>query len=125
VTNSLGLLRDPDSYYQTKWAIVARDVQDDAELDAFIKSRYGSGCSLGEQVASSQEGVYDVRIQGDGKDLSETMCPLNYVTVVKYYPKGGKVIAWDLGQGPTFAADVAYAAIYDQEMVDSFRFLTE
>jgi hypothetical protein len=123
VTNSLELLRNPENHYQTKWEIVVREVRDDDELDAFIKSRYGSGCSLGERIVSGQDGVYDVRIQGDGKGLSETRCPLNYATVVKYYPAGDKVIAWNLGQGPTFVADVAYPVTYDREMVDSFRFL--
>ena len=104
---------------------MTKDIHSDDELDAFIKSRYGSGCSLGEQVASGQDGVYDVRILGDGKDLSETLCPLNYVTVVKYFPGGNKAIAWDLGQGPMFAGDVAYAVVYDQQMVDSLWFLTE
>lgn len=123
VSNSLELLRDPD-YYQQKWEIVARDVHDDEELDAFLKDRYGSGCSLGEKVASGQEGVFDVTIQGDGKDLSESLCPLNYGTVVKYYPAGNQVIAWDIGQAVTFAGDTSYSVVYDQQMTDSFRFLT-
>jgi len=123
VPNSLELLRDPE-YYQEKWEIVARDVHDDEELDAFLKARYGSGCSLGEKVASGQEGVYDVTIQGDGKHFSESQCPLNYGTVVKYYPEGNKVIAWDTGQSYHFSADVNNLVTYDQEMIDSFRFLT-
>ena len=124
VSNSLELLRDPD-YYQEMWQIVVKDIHDDQDLEAFLKSRYGSSCSLGEKVSSTQEGVYDVKIQGDGKDLSETSCPLNYGTVVKYYPEGNKVIAWDTGQAYTFSADVTNSVTYDQEMVDSFRFLTE
>ena len=47
-----------------------------------------------------QDGVYDVSIQGDGKDLSETLCPLNYATVVKYYPKGNKVIPGPADHAP-------------------------
>jgi hypothetical protein len=124
VTNNLELLGDPDNYYQTRWEIVTQEVHDDGELDAFLKSRYGSGCRLGEKIASSQDGVYDIRVQGDGKDLGETQCPLNYVTVVKYYPVGNKVVAWNLGQAPRFVADTAYPVVYDQEMVNSFRFLT-
>ena len=124
VTNSLEMLKTPNNLYQTKWQIVSREVHDDSELDAFIKSRYGAGCSLGEKVASAQAGVYDVRIQGDGKDASETLCLLNYATVVKYYPAGNRVIAWNLGQGPTFVADVAHTTTYDREMVESFRMLT-
>jgi hypothetical protein len=107
------------------WKIVAVAVHDDAELEAFIKSRYGSGCSIKEKEASEQEGVYRVRIQGDGKDLSETLCPVNYATVVNYYPEGNKVIAWDLGQASTFVGALDYSVTYDQEVVESFWFLTE
>jgi hypothetical protein len=125
VTNDLELLRDPDNHYQTMWKIVAAAVHSDDELEAFIQSRYGAGCSLGEKAASGQDGVYDVHIQGDGKDLSETLCPLNYATVVKYYPEGNRVIAWDPGQAYTFVGDLDYSVTYDQEMVESFYFLTE
>jgi hypothetical protein len=125
VTVNLDLLRDPDNYHHTMWKLVAVEVHDDAELEAFIKSRYGSGCSIKEKEATGQDGVYRVRIQGDGKDLSETLCPLNYGTVVKYYPEGNKVIAWDLGQAGTFVGALDYSVTYDLEMVDSFYFLTE
>ena len=127
VPNSLALLQDPEKpwFSAEMWRIVAAEVHSDDELDAFIKSRYGSGCSLGEKTALGQDGVYDVRIQGDGKDLSETLCPINYMTVVKYYPEGNKVIAWDLGQASTFVAALDYSVQHDQEMVESFRFLTE
>lgn len=123
VSNTLELLRDPE-YYQEMWEIVAREVHNDEELEGFLKDRYGSSCSLGDKVASEQNGVFDVRIQGDGKDLSETQCPLNFGTVVKYYPEGNKVIAWDTGQAYTFSADVTNSVTYDQDMVNSFRYLT-
>jgi hypothetical protein len=123
VPNSLELLRDPD-YYQEMWQIVVKDIHDDQELEAFLKARYGSSCSVGKKATSAQDGVYDVRIQGDGLDLSETQCLINYGTIVKYYPAGDRVIAWDIGQAYTFVADVSYAVAYDQEMIDSFRFLT-
>jgi hypothetical protein len=125
VTNSLELLQDPDAYKEPYWQLVVVDVQNDGELDSFIKERYGPGCSVGEQTPSTQDGVYDVSIQGDGKSLEETQCPINYVTVVKYFPAGGKLVAWDRGQANYFPADVNYAVTYDQEMEDSFRFLTE
>jgi hypothetical protein len=124
ISNSLELLRDQE-HYQEMWKIVVREVRNDEELDAFLKSRYGSGCSLGEKVSSNQDGVYDIKIQGDGNDWSESLCPLNYGTVVKYFPEGNKVIAWDTGQASTFAADAGNSVVHDQEMVDSFRFLTE
>lgn len=125
VTNSLELLQDPENLYASSqmWKLVVREIHDDAELDAFLKERYGSGCSLGEEEPLAQDGVYRVRIQGDGKSMEETQCLLNYRTVVEYYPAGKKVVAWDMGQAATFPADVNYSVIHDQEMVDSFRFL--
>jgi hypothetical protein len=123
VSNTLELLRDPESY-QEMWEIVAKEVHSDEELEGFLKDRYGSSCSLGDIVASEQNGVFDVRVRGDGKDLSETQCPLNFGTVIKYYPEGNKVIAWDTGQAYTFPADVTNSVTYDQDMVNSFRYLT-
>jgi hypothetical protein len=115
VTNNLDLLRDPDNHYQSKWEIVVAEVHNDEALDAFIQARYGSNCSSGEKTASAQEGVYDVK----------PLCPLNYGTIVKYYPAGNRVIAWDTGQAYTFAADASYSVTYDQAMIDSFEFITD
>ncbi len=125
VTNSLELLQEPDAFKEPYWQLVVEDIHNDAELDSFIKERYFPGCSLGEQLPSLQDGVVDVRIQGDGKDLAESQCPLNFATVLKYFPAGNKVVAWDRGQSYYFPADVNYSVVYDQEMEDSFRFLTE
>jgi hypothetical protein len=125
VPNSPALIQDPERPWFSAqiWKIVTVEVRNDDELDAFVKARYGFGCSVGERPASGQDGVYDVRVQGDGKDLSETQCPLNYATMVKYAPAANKVIAWDLGQAYTFLADESLMTAYDQEMVESFRFL--
>ncbi len=123
VANNLSILNDPDSY-QEMWAILVEEVQGDEELEAFLRARYGEGCSLGDKVDASQAGVFDIQIQGDGKDLAETACPINFGTVVKYYPEGGKVVAWNTGQAYTFAADANNQVTHDQEMIDSFLFLT-
>lgn len=125
VPNSLALMQDPGRpmFGIQMWQIVSAQVRNNGELDAFVKSRYGSGCSVGDVEASGQDGVYRVRIQGDGKDPSETQCPVNYATMVKYAPEANKVIAWDLGQSYTFLADESFMTGYDQEMIESFRFL--
>lgn len=125
VTNNLALLQAPENFYQAKWTIVMQEIQDDVQLDAFIKTRYGAGCSLGEKTPwNLQEGVFDVGILGDGKPMETTECLINYATVLKYYSDGNRVISWHLGQTFTFPGDVEYSVIYDGEMVDSFRFLT-
>jgi len=123
VTNSVAVLQSNQYYEQQKWIFEWRDnVNNNADLEAFLRDRYGSGCSLGTQDPTDQPGVFDVKIQGDGLDLGSTLCPLNYATIVRYYPAEHKVVAWDLGQAITFAADSDWMNTYDQEMVDSFRF---
>jgi hypothetical protein len=113
----------PDHQLVGAWKLVVEEIHDEDELDSFIKARYFSGCSLGEQSASNQDGVYDVQIQGDGLGLDGT-CPMNYGYKVKYFPSGGRVIAWNTGQAPTFLSAVDWSACYDSEMIESFQFLT-
>jgi cell division protein FtsL len=121
ITNSLSHLKNKEYFQQLSWEFIVSDANNDIDLENFIKERYGNGCKLGNKNPSAQEGVFDILIQGDGKDLSETECPLNYATVLKYHPEKNLVISWDLGQAYTFFIDESYES-YDQEMVDSFRF---
>jgi hypothetical protein len=124
ITNSLELLREEREMSMVQfWKLVVEKIHDEDELDSFIKARYFSGCSLGEQSASNQDGVYDVQIQGDGLGLDGT-CPMNYGYKLKYFPSGGRVIAWNTGQAPTFLSAVDWSACYDSEMIESFQFLT-
>ena len=125
--NSIELLELPkdgceQSHYQHCWKIVTRDITDDKELEEFIKEYYGFGCSLGEKRLTRQEGVYDVGIEGDGKDLEFTECPMTYGVVLKYYPEKNKVISWRFGiQSPTFYKDYNLGGEYDTEMIKSLR----
>jgi len=122
IINSLSHLKNEKYFQQQSWEFVIKNVSSDIELENFIKERYGSGCKLGSKNASNQAGVFNVSIQGDGKDLEETKCPLNYATVLKFYPAKNRVISWHLGQESIFVVDESYQNVYDQEMVDSFRF---
>lgn len=103
------------------WAILVANANDDAAVDSFIKERYGSGCSLGEKKLSSHDGVYDVSIKGDGKDLGETACPINYVTAIKYSPSLHRVAAWDIGQDCSFFTSSSMCL--DFSMANSFKFI--
>ncbi|MBU4380953.1 hypothetical protein L6255_03475 [Candidatus Parcubacteria bacterium] len=122
VINSLSYLKDDKYFQQQSWEFVIRDISNDIELENFIKEHYGSGCKLGSQNPSNQSDVFDISIQGDGKDLEETKCPLNYMTVLKYYPEKNIAVSWHLGQATTFVADESYQNVYDQKMVESFKF---
>lgn len=122
VINSIIILNDEKYFQQQGWKIINKTIKSDTELESFIQERYGSGCKLGSKNPSTQEGVFDITVQGDGKDIAETACPLNYVTVLKYYPAKNKAVSWDLGQAATFYESAHFTNVYDQEMVASFRF---
>jgi len=103
------------------WAILIKEVANDNELDSFIKERYGSGCSLDKKKESAMAGTFDVTVKGDGKDLGETKCPLNYIVKIKYSPTLKKAATWDLGQSYNF--EVKGAPEADMIMSDSFKFI--
>jgi hypothetical protein len=75
---------------------------------------------LGDKKNTSQTGVFDIQIKGDGKDLGSTKCPVNFWTVVKYYPTKQMAASWDIGQDYNFAIGDNPV---DQEMIDSFKFI--
>ncbi len=103
------------------WAIEVKNVADDKALDSFLKERYGSGCSVGEKKTTGQSGVFDVLIKGDGKEMPDSKCFVNYITEVRYYPAKKIVAAWDIGQACAMANDLKNTCV-DQEMTDSFLF---
>lgn len=119
--NNVQRLSDWDNYHSPQWQIVVKKIENDNELEQFLKNRYGEGCSLGEKKPAIQNNVFDVTILGDGLDLGETKCPINYATKVKYYPTKKKVAAWDLGQACSFYYP-AMENCLDMEMSDSFTF---
>lgn len=121
VENTALLVANRQNYFSPAWRIIIKKITSDAELTQFLKDRYGTGCSLGEKKASSQSGVFNIAIKGDGLDLSETKCPINYMTVVKYYPAKQKVAAWDIGQACSFYYPTVSTCL-DTEMTDSFTF---
>ena len=122
VNNSLALLANDYS-----WKILIQDnINNDEELNQFIKEyyvNYDGKCSLGEKKAALQDGVYDVYTAWDGKNLDESECLINGWTIMKYYPAKGKVAAWGIGSEANFWGDEKGDITYDQEMVDSFKFI--
>lgn len=133
VTNTLTRIKDEylsddRGHYQQAWKIFVKDVENDAELEEFIKARYGWGCGLGEKKPTTQEGIYDVGVKAPEaeslEEAEEKGCLINYMTVLKYFPAKNKAISWDLGQAYTFyKSQTGYDNAYDDEMVESFKFL--
>ncbi|GIW69884.1 MAG: hypothetical protein KatS3mg101_0631 [Patescibacteria group bacterium] len=105
----------------SSWHIIAKPVTSKTALESFIKDKFGSGCSIDTMTASATNNkVYDVKIKGDGLDLGQTKCPINYIYVLKYVPDIGMAYTYNLGQAYTFAKTADGSQSYDQEMAESF-----
>lgn len=112
--------------FEEKWQIVVARVNNDEEIDDFIKSEMSkigvSACSMGDKISARQSGVFDIEIKGDGKNPEESNCWVNFAYVLKYYPAKNKIAYWFLGQEPTFHKEGGLDS-YDGEMIDSFEFI--
>ena len=115
-TNPTNPLFDPPN-----WHIITANVSNDTDLENFIKANYGTGCKLGTKTLSDN-GTYDVRVEGDGLDLGETKCPINFILAIKYSPEFKKAATWAIGQSIVFAADKDFNNAYDSDIVSSFKF---
>lgn len=112
-------------------ALVIKNINNDIELNKFIKDTYGSGCLIEKKEPWKQNGVYEIKIKGEdwdrGADLGTTTCPINYTYKILYAPEKNKVMSVNLGQECQFGNDPALESYseykcYDEEMIDSFEF---
>ena len=110
--------------YTTVFKFYTANVKNDNELENYIKSKYGTGCKLGEKTLSSN-GTYSVKILGDGKELGETQCPINFMIDTEYNPTKGKVVIFELGQDCSFNKEItpSYGKCTALEIVKSLKFL--
>jgi hypothetical protein len=122
ISSTLEWVRDREITSGT-WEIVAREVEDEADLEALIDDVYGAACQLGEVIETDTPGIFRVRVLGDGPPPPPPNCWVNYMYFFRYSPESGRAITWITGQSTYFVADPATAEGYDQAMVESFRFL--
>lgn len=120
--NSIANLQAQDySSDQSKWTLWVKKVSTDDQIEAFIDEKYGEACKMGEKVASNQAGVFEVKVLGDGKEMDESECVVNYMTTIRYSPEKSLLVSWDMGQAPTFMS-LDLKTVYDSEMTKSFKF---
>jgi hypothetical protein len=107
--------------YPAPWQIVILEVKGENDLDKVIKQQLGSGCSYKTRIPTAFSDNYRIEINGDGKDLGSTACPVNYVNYIIYNPAQGKVAFWGTGQECQIGLD--FINCFDTEISDSFHFI--
>ncbi|MFA6331281.1 MAG: hypothetical protein WCX32_04685 [Clostridia bacterium] len=115
--------KEGDRSYPLPWHIVIFDVEDERDLDLIIKKKLGLGCSYKTKIATNFADNFRVEIDGDGKDLGETLCPVNYANYIIYSPQVKKVAFWSVGQECNVGLGFMSDNCFDGEISDSFHFL--
>jgi hypothetical protein len=110
-----------DFSYPVPWHIVILDARNEDDLDRKIKQRLGSGCSYKSKEEIKFKGNYRVEIEGDGKDLGSTKCPVNYINYIIYSPEKERVAFWSTGQECQIG--LRFSDCFDQKISNSFHFL--
>jgi hypothetical protein len=109
--------------YPLPWHIIILDVADESDLDKVIKQKLGPGCSYKTKIPTEFSGNYKIEINGDGKDLGSTLCPVNYSNYIVYSPAKKKVAFWSTGQECQIGLGFFYDNCFDQKTSDSFHFI--
>lgn len=109
--------------YPLAWHIVILEANNEGDLDKVIKNKLGPGCSYEDKVPTEFDGNYRVEISGDGKDLGETLCPVNYANYIIYNPARGEVAFWSTGQECQIGLGFMSENCFDQKISDSFHFV--
>lgn len=104
--------------------IYVTNVKNDTEIENYFKSKYGSGCRLGEKIESDTPGVYGLEILSDGKDLETSQCPINGSIEAMYSPTRNKLVIFSLGQACNLSKSTSFGgACDDTKIVKSLKFL--
>jgi hypothetical protein len=118
---AISQLGEISDQYNIFWKLESELVEGESDIESFVQDKYGSGCSIGSLDATSTDGVFDVVIQGDGLDLGESECPINYLYEMKYNESTGVLVSWNVGQSVSFIDESNTA--YDETMIESFAFV--
>lgn len=115
--------KEGDRSYPLPWHIIIFDVENERDLDLIIKKKLGSGCSYKTKIATNFTDNFRVEIDGDGKDLGETLCPVNYANYIIYSSQAKKVAFWSVGQECNIGLGFTFNNCFDKVISESFHFL--
>ncbi len=104
------------------WRITVADVNNEQELSDFIKQNYGKACSY-HKVATAFSDTFDIVLDGDGKSLDVSECPVNYNYYLKYSPISKKVAFWNTSQECQMG--YGFEKCFDKQIAESFHFIKQ
>jgi len=104
------------------WRITVADVNNEQELSNFIKKYYGKSCSY-RQESTIFSDTFDIILEGDGKSLDVSECPVNYNYYLKYSSINKKVASWNTSQECQMG--YGFEKCFDKQIAESFHFIKQ
>ncbi len=104
------------------WRITVADIDNEQELSDFIKKHYGASCSYRKEPTIFLD-TFDIVLDGDGKSLDITECPVNYDYYLKYSPVNKKIASWNTSQECQIG--YGFEKCFDNRIAESFHFIEQ
>lgn len=116
----------PNGPYEVRKVYFTK-VNNENEINQFIKSKFGSTCRFGDITKSSKNNIFKILISAEPNSLNESdpnFTPNCYVGVTKsfYNSANGSLVIFRLGTEAIFMHPDG-SGYYDDIMVNSFEFL--
>ena len=105
------------------WRITIADINNEQELSDFIKKHYGKSCSYHKELVAIFPDTFDIVLDGDGKSLDVTECPVNYNYYLKYSPINKKIASWNTSQECQMG--YGFEKCFDKQIAESFHFIKQ
>jgi hypothetical protein len=115
----------PDGPYEIRKVYFTK-VNNQNEINQFIKSIFGSSCKLGEKTKSSKNNVFNISISAEPNSLDESdpkFVPNCYIGMTNsfYNSTNGSLVIFYLGTEAVFMHPNE-SGYYDYDMADSLEF---
>lgn len=81
------------------WNLVSANVNNEQELEKFVKDRFGGGCS--SVITQANKTTYDVEAK-----FERIICQPGYWAPIKYSPTLKRIVTWIMGQDCSWAVDL-------------------
>lgn len=125
---------DNNEVEKSQWEIdVINNVNNEQELGAFVKGKWGKLCGISMQDIFDQKGAYDVTVTNIdnsamiGNQPKGGYCIVTGPYVLKYLPEKKKLVYWEPGQDIkfSFASDNGPEQTNktQEEIIKSFKFI--
>jgi hypothetical protein len=109
-------------YPPPSWMLITAPAKTRADIEAYVKNKFGSACSVQELVLLGY-GTQRVALAGPPVEAGEPPeCSAVFNEEIFFSPEKQMIVHWFSGQDDVFLGDPMGVIVYDGDMTESFRF---